>query len=36
MVDETIISRVNTYLHRLKEKGLTVEFGVIFGSYAQA
>lgn len=36
MVDEAIISRVNTYLNRLKEKGLTVEFGVIFGSYAKA
>ena len=36
MVDKTIISRVNTYLNRLKEKGLSVEFGVIFGSYTQA
>ena len=36
MVDKTIISRVNTCLNRLKEKGLSVEFGVIFGSYTQA
>jgi predicted nucleotidyltransferase len=36
VVDKTIISRVNTYLNRLKEKGLSVEFGVIFGSYTQA
>jgi len=36
LVNEAIISRVNTYLNRLKEKSLTVEFAPIFGSYAQA
>jgi len=36
VVDEIIIGRVNRYLNRLKEKGLDVEFGVIYGSYARA
>ncbi|HPC85360.1 MAG TPA: nucleotidyltransferase domain-containing protein [Smithellaceae bacterium] len=36
MVDEMIIGCVSRYLNRLKERGLDVEFGVIYGSYAQA
>lgn len=35
MIDEAIINRVSGYLNRLKEKGLAVEFGVVYGSYAQ-
>jgi predicted nucleotidyltransferase len=35
VVDESIINRVSGYLNRLKEKGLAVEFGVVYGSYAQ-
>lgn len=36
MVDESIINRVSLYLNRLREKGLAIEFGVVYGSYAQS
>lgn len=34
MVDESIIAIVNTYLKTLREKGIPVQFGVIYGSQA--
>lgn len=34
MVDQSVVTSVRTYLHRLREHGLAVRFGVIFGSWA--
>jgi len=34
MADATIVKIVKTYLARLNEEGLTVVFGVLFGSHA--
>ena len=34
MVSPAIVNRVQSYLLRLTESGLSVSFGVVFGSYA--
>ena len=35
MVDESIVRVVQNYLHKCREQGLEVRFGVIFGSQAK-
>ena len=34
MVEQTIITIVSTYLNKLREQGIPVQFGVIYGSQA--
>jgi len=35
MVDTTIIQSIRQYLHALVEQGISVRYGVFFGSYAR-
>jgi predicted nucleotidyltransferase len=35
MVDEPTVALVRRYLRQLREQGLAVSFGVVFGSYAR-
>jgi predicted nucleotidyltransferase len=34
MVNPAIVKNIQDYLHRLTESGLSISFGVVFGSYA--
>ena len=34
MVEQAIITIVSTYLNKLREQGIPVQFGVIYGSQA--
>jgi predicted nucleotidyltransferase len=34
MVDESVVTKVRTYLRSVQDHGLTVRFGVVFGSQA--